>query len=296
MSEDELRAELTSPAAERRFVAAFAVGDRRLMWAGELVERLTDSSPPVRQAARRSLVILSFLALNPDEAAAGGRLTPAKAGRAAKCTPPVDFGPAPAADKAGRAAAARKWTEWWASQRGPRTLKTDNPTDPGAGVAAAQPSEAERLAAEFTRADPGRRKGLLTEYRDRKGGEYTRALAAAIGHLSGDERREARTALAERLARMTVATLGGYLCDEDPEVRRAALLALAMRESTAHVPRMIELLRDPEPSVERAAHAALKSLSGLELGPRLSPTEAEREQAVAEWKDWWRRKGNPFKD
>src|SRR4051794_2175436 len=69
MSEGELRDALKAARPEQRFAAAYVVGEKRLGWHEDLVPLLQDPSVPVRQAARRSLVILSFLALNPGEAA-----------------------------------------------------------------------------------------------------------------------------------------------------------------------------------------------------------------------------------
>ena len=69
--------------------------------------------------------------------------------------------------------------------------------------------------------------------RDAKGILYTEALAVAIPHLEGQVRKQAREALAERLSRMTSATLGLKLEDDDTEVRRAAALAVAMKEDKA---------------------------------------------------------------
>jgi len=53
----------------------------------------------------------------------------------------------------------------------------------------------------------------------------TLALAAAIPQLTGTVKTKARSALAERLSRMTNHTLKDKLQDDDPEIRRAAALA-----------------------------------------------------------------------
>jgi hypothetical protein len=275
MSEEELRAALRSPVAELRFVAVHAVGDRRLPWHTDLIARLTDGSPPVRQAARRSLLILSFLAVNPDEtrAAAGTPL--------GKFKPPVDFGPAPTATKAAQQAAAKKWSDWWDGLRAPKELKATTLPDPPPAPAVT------RLLDAYLAAAPDRRARLLAEYRDAKGADYSQALAGVIDRLAGDDRRTVRDAFALRMARMTDATLDSYLGDPHPEVRRAAVHGLALRESKSYVPRMIDLLRDPQPAVVRAACGALKHLSGQDFGPPLNATEADVEKAVADWRDWW---------
>src|SRR5205085_4412079 len=89
----------------------------------------------------------------------------------------------------------------------------------------AQPrSDAERLAAELIEAKPAQQERLLEELRDNKGPTHTQALLAAIPQLRGDVKKKARDALAQRMARMTSATLKERLSDDDAEMRRAAAL------------------------------------------------------------------------
>lgn len=126
--------------------------------------------------------------------------------------------------------------------------------------------EADRLSAELVQATPAQRDAVLDRLREGKGLAYTQALAAAIPHLSGPSKTRARDALAERIARMTAATLEDKLHDEDLEIRRAAALACAMKEEKKLIPNLIHLLEDPEPPVVRAAHVALKGLTGQDLG------------------------------
>jgi HEAT repeat protein len=280
MSEPELRATLKHRSSDRRFAAAYVVGERLLGWPEDLIPLLEDGSEAVRQAARRSLIILSFLVLNPEEAQRirspqrGGPVTPLSQLKSA-----VDFGPQPGANRAARAQAVKQWKEWWADQR--PTLSTF------ASRAAADDAEAGRLADALAQAAPGRRRELVAKYRDSKGSQYTEALALAIAREAGEARRQLREALAERMTRMTEKTLGQYLEDEDAEVRRAAALGLAMRESKAHVEGLIGLLLDPQPLVERAAHAALCSLSGEDFGPKVNATEEEKTEAASRWSEWW---------
>jgi HEAT repeat protein len=96
--------------------------------------------------------------------------------------------------------------------------------------------------------------------------------------------------LAERMSRMTTATLRDRLKDDEAEMRRAAALAAAMKEETAHIPRLIELLDDSDTAVSRAAHAALKSLSGKDFGPAKEATRADQAHSIAAWKAWWKEK------
>jgi hypothetical protein len=148
-------------------------------------------------------------------------------------------------------------------------------------------ADAVRLRDDLLNAGPEKQASLVDAMRDAKGVAYTQALAAAIPKLEGDVRKKAREALAERMARMTSATLGDKLREDAPEVRRAAALACAMKEDRAHVERLIELLDDPETPVQRAAYAALKSLSGEDYGPAVDASLAERAKSVAAWRGWW---------
>jgi hypothetical protein len=151
-------------------------------------------------------------------------------------------------------------------------------------------SEATRLSRRLVKAEAAKREQLIGEMRDAKGVAYTEALASAIPQLDGEARKKAREALAERMARMTSATLGVKLGEDDREVRRAAALAVAMKEDKAHVGRLIELLDDKETIVSRAAHAALKSLSNEDFGPAADASREERKQAMAAWRAWWKEK------
>jgi hypothetical protein len=156
-------------------------------------------------------------------------------------------------------------------------------------LAATGEVEAARLGADLVQADGARQERALDQLRDGKGVAFTDALADAVVKLKGPAKNKAREALAERLAGMTAETLAGKLLDGHLEVRRAAALACAMKEEKGHVPRLIELLEDPEPAVARAALAALKSLSGRDFGPGPDTSPAERANAVAAWKTWWKK-------
>jgi hypothetical protein len=147
--------------------------------------------------------------------------------------------------------------------------------------------EAARLSRRLVRAPAALQQTMLVEFRDRKGAIYTAALADAIPQLGGDLRRQARAALAERLTRMTAATLDDNLGHASAEIRRATALACALKQEKQHVRRLIDLLEDRETEVARAAHRALKSLTGEDFGPPAEATPAERTRAAAAWKAWW---------
>jgi hypothetical protein len=156
---------------------------------------------------------------------------------------------------------------------------------PGAGAG----SEAGRLGDDLVRGPEARQQEALEKLRDSKGAAYTEALAGAIPKLGGAMKTKAREALADRLSRMTPATLAERLQDPDAEMRRAAALACAMKDERSQIPRLIELLEDKEATVVRAAHAALKALAGKDVGdgPAADATPAEHAKAVAAWKAWW---------
>jgi len=276
MSEEELRAALKSTNARKRFVAAYAVGERRLFWQDDLIPLLKDNTDPVRQASRRSLVILSFLQLNPEVASG----TAGNGASLAELTKPRDFGPLPGAKRAARDKAADEWADWWNDQS-KATLKPLN---------SRKEAEPDALAGRLVKATGERRKELLKEYVETSGTEYTLAIAHAIPSLSGDARKEAREALAERLSNRKETTLRRYLEDDDPEIRRGAALALGMRDAKETVAEVAKLLLDADPSVVRATHASLRSLTGEDYGPTPYATEEEKQEAVKKYQAWRVRK------
>lgn len=148
-------------------------------------------------------------------------------------------------------------------------------------------AEVARLRDELVQATPSNQIILLAKLRDGKGTVNTDALAAVIPLLHGAARTRACDALAERLTRMTAATLRDKLHDPNSEVRRAAALACAMKGDRHFIPNLIGLLGDPEPRVARAAHTALVTLARQDLGPARDATDEERNRAALRWRDWW---------
>ncbi len=277
--EDTLRTALSSKSSTERLAAAYVVGERLLPWSGELIDRLTDTNPLVRQAARRSLIILSHCTLV-DEATqrvlAGERPTVRRL--------IADFGPRPNADKAAQEKAAKDWDDWW-QKHGARS-KPKGTKVLLAGSEARLDTEAAKLSSALIFAPPDHQAETVARYRDEKGVAYTEALAEAVPQLQGALQRKAREALADRLARMTVTTLRDRLNDTRPEVRRAAVLARATKNDRDAVSDLIPSLADEDENVIRAAKAALKSLAGQDFGPPRNPTASERAAAVAAWKAW----------
>jgi len=149
--------------------------------------------------------------------------------------------------------------------------------------------EATRLHDELLKASAKEQEQVLEQLKQGKGAAYTEALAAAIPKLNGSVKTRARDALAERLTRMTPATLRDKLRDDAAEVRRAAALACAAKSDRQFVPDLATLLEDPQANVARAAHAALKDLTGQDLGPAANAPRIARSQAAAAWKEWWKK-------
>jgi hypothetical protein len=159
--------------------------------------------------------------------------------------------------------------------------------------ATATEATAKRLSEALVNSTGRPQEQALAELTQAKGVAYTEALATAIGQLSGPIKAKAREALAERLSRMTAATLREKLGDQAAEIRRAAALACAMKEEKQLIPDLIELLEDRQALVARAALAALKDMTGQDLGPAADATATARSQAVAAWKYWWQRQRGP---
>ena len=147
--------------------------------------------------------------------------------------------------------------------------------------------EVTKLKQELIQARPDEQPKLIERLKTEKGSLHTLALAAAIPQLVDPTRTQARDALAERLTRMTAATLRDKLQEADAELRRAAALACAMKEDKGHVPDLVGLLDDFEVSVVRASLVGLKHLTGQDLGSHAKPEE--RAQTVGAWKEWWRK-------
>jgi len=128
---------------------------------------------------------------------------------------------------------------------------------------------------------------LLAETRDGKGPNYTRALVVTATNADAERKKEVRAALAERLCRMSAATLREMLKANEAELRRAAALACAMKDDKGHIPDLIDGLADADDGVVRAAHAGLKSLTGKDFGPAAGASAGQKALAVSAWRDWY---------
>jgi hypothetical protein len=134
--------------------------------------------------------------------------------------------------------------------------------------------EAIALASKLLKASGADWSKLLASTRDAKGTTSTRALVVLANNTDADRKKDVREALAERLCRMTPATLRTMLQATESELRRAAALACAMKDDKDHVPDLVAAMSDADGSVVRAARAGLKSLTGKDFA------------TAAEWRDW----------
>jgi hypothetical protein len=187
------------------------------------------------------------------------------AGRGGKSPPPAALRPPPAAN--------------------PESKSSPAPTPPREDT---EEKQAAQLAQQLIQAPYDKQESIINSLKEQKGVAHTDALALAIAQLKGPIKLKARDALAERLARMTAATLHEKLQEESIEVRRAAALACAMKEDKAFIPSLITLLEDRERPVSLAAHAALKVLTKQDFGPAMNADGKQRATAIARWKEWWK--------
>jgi len=169
-----------------------------------------------------------------------------------------------------------------ARESGPEASPSPSP-EPGLSSAS--------LRDQLVKASPQEQSALVERLRDTKGAVNTEALASAIPLLRGDAKSNARDALADRLARMTPATLRDKLRDESDEVRRAATLACAIKDDKTLIPDLIGQLSDPSARVARAARASLKAMTHEDLGPSNTANEEERTRSAIRWREWWTKNG-----
>lgn len=100
-SDADVHAGLSSVRSETRLASAYIVGEKGLPYADELITLVTDRDPLVRQAARRSLMLLSYQI---DAAK--------KANREGAKAKAVDFGPIATAPVSSAVTSAKKWKVW----------------------------------------------------------------------------------------------------------------------------------------------------------------------------------------
>ena len=148
-------------------------------------------------------------------------------------------------------------------------------------------SEWSGLTKSLVQAGAAKKVELIKEYTDGKGANYTMALAEAIPQLPEDAQKQARDALADRMARQSAKILRAYLEYEDPELRSAACFGVYMSDQKELVPELIKALEDPEPIVWGAAKACLKAMAKKDFGPKPGDALDKRKEAAAQWRKWW---------
>jgi HEAT repeat protein len=278
---EELRKHIADQDPVIRFLVVHTVGSRHLHAEPDLIERLSDPDPVVRTTAHTALV------------------------RVARGT---DFGPIAGASQTGIARSVEKWRHWLALQTGESpdavakedavAVKPDK-LDPAKAVhlvldhsnreLQTAPPEVTQLCNELVKAKGEEQMSVLAGLRDAKGIDNTDALALAIPKLPiGAAQREVRDALAQRLTRMTAATLRDKLQEDAVEVRRAAALACGRKKATEFIPDLLQLLDDPEVAVIQAARTALKELTGEDFGPDEEAGRRGRASAATAWRKWWK--------
>src|SRR5262249_41146443 len=155
-----------------------------LPWQDELIEQLTDTSDAVRQAARRSLILLSFYAIRSERMANGDHLGVAVDEKSVPKPSIVDFGPKPQAARPAQEEAARKWRAWWTEHGGLDKAKRSEIRS--AKVDSDPEKEAALLSSALVYAEPAEQAEKLARYRKEKGVVYTEAIADALPQLNGE--------------------------------------------------------------------------------------------------------------
>lgn len=144
----------------------------------------------------------------------------------------------------------------------------------------------EKLKAALPELSDKQQTAVLQELRDRKGGEATLALAAAISLVEEPRTTQARQFLVQRLERMTPATLARYLEYDDPAIQLAAAKAAATKKDGALVKPLIDLLNERDAEIGDAAHDALVKQTGQQFGPFVGQSTVERFVVIQRWKAW----------
>jgi HEAT repeat protein len=101
------------------------------------------------------------------------------------------------------------------------------------------------------------------------------------------QRAEALRQRVSEMSRLGDADVKEKLKDKKAEERWAAIWLLAYRWVHCE-DALIDRLADPSPDVREAARQALVRLSrGTDFGPAPNAKPADRDKAIAKWRDWW---------
>ena len=250
---EALKDALTDKNPMVRLTAIQVISRRRLHVEKDLIERLLDPQPLIRNAARQALIRL---------------------GRG------VDFGPKIGAPTLEHFRAVRNWRSWLALQQG------ENVSSSGT-VPAPIDTEADRLVVELVQAKKDREVELLQSLREVPEPLGTLVLAAAIREMKAPRQAKVRHVLVQRFGDLEITQLKKRFADEDAEVRQAALAAAGVKKDKALIPDALKLLEDPDLAVAQGARSTLKLLTGRDFGPAANATPLDRSIAIGQWYGWW---------
>jgi hypothetical protein len=157
--------------------------------------------------------------------------------------------------------------------------RTSSPTEENASV----------LAQLLLAAGAARQAALIKEYTEKRGSDYSLALAEAIPKLKDAAQEAARAALATRMSRLKPAVIREWLQYENAEIRRAAAIGSAIhQEAKSFIPDLIKALNDDDEIVWRGAALALRTITKKDFGPRKGDSDTDRQKAKADWEAWWK--------
>jgi hypothetical protein len=145
------------------------------------------------------------------------------------------------------------------------------------------------LAQQAKTAKGDKLKDILNELAQRPSESAIAALVASSGpDVESQIRYLAQELLLKNLSRLPADSLKDKLADKRPEVRSAAAWVVAEKKLRFGA-ELIELLNDKDADVVQAARQALHRLAGddIDYGPNRAVPEAERAEAVRQWREWW---------
>jgi hypothetical protein len=130
-------------------------------------------------------------------------------------------------------------------------------------------------------------KAVLKELETRQGDAVIVALGTASSHYETDVQQLARDLLVKHLSRLSSTTIKEKLKSDQAEVRAAAARTVASKGLRLG-DGLIDLLDDKDADVRKAAHDGLVKLAkGTDYGPKADAKDADRAEAVRQWRAWW---------
>jgi len=134
-------------------------------------------------------------------------------------------------------------------------------------------------------------KALLTEVETRTGELALATLGEHASHYETDVAAHARAMLLKHLSRQPMATVKDGLRSDRAEVRQTAAQVVGDKGHKLAA-ELIDLLNDREEDVRQAARQSLKKLAkGTDHGPERGAKEADRAEAMKQWRAWLAKQG-----